>query len=330
MIIGILSATPKGPFFDTVLKDLQAIAHKNTETDGKNENLDLPQVHAFNSLKDIFTDARFNTSVEQHMCSSLELAVHALESDRYEELKTSILGRWLIATSWAVRNCGLMLMKALITRMNDGTNILSSKAPSSSRRCSSPIYHKYPNVPELILRLLTHNDAVDSEGLHQGVTLPEKLVSQAQHVFPALEIIEQSGIPKQYHAEIRKASWNHLEGPVWAIRDKAAKALSYLPKSDAIESEVKHCLQSSCSSQNSLHGRLLYLRYLTTRLGLDSEGKSTYIVIASNTDTSFPPRHACDIPGNVKSFSVYDPRKSLSHHQIDLHQLTSRHVRSDQ
>ncbi|KAL8894426.1 MAG: hypothetical protein Q9192_004333, partial [Flavoplaca navasiana] len=254
MIIGILSATPKGPFFDDVLKDLQAIAHIKTETDGNYENLDLPQVHAFNCLKDIFTDARFNTSVEQHMCSSLELAVHALESDR-----------------WEVRNCGSMLMKALITRMNDGTNTHSSKAPSSSRHTSSPIYHKFPNVPELILRLLTHKDAVDSEGLHQGVTLPEKLVSQAQHVFPALEIIEQSGIPKQYYAEIRKASWDHLEGPVWAIRDKAAKALSYLPKSDAIESEVKRCLQSSCSSQNSLHGRLLYLRYLTTRFGFDSE-----------------------------------------------------------
>lgn len=201
-----------------------------------------------------------------------------------------------------------MLMKALITRMNDGTNTLSSKAPSSSRHTSSPIYHKYPNVPELILRLLTHKDAIDSEGLHEGVTLPEKLVSQAQHVFPALEIIEQSGIPKQYYAEIRKASWDHLEGPVWAIRDKAAKALSYLPKSDAIKSEVQHCLQSSGSSQNSLHGRLLYLRYLTTRFGLDSEGKGSYIPLASNTDTSFLSRHACGILGNVRSLSDYDPR----------------------
>ncbi|KAL8645259.1 MAG: hypothetical protein Q9226_007379 [Calogaya cf. arnoldii] len=222
MITGILSATPKGAFFDTVIQDLQAIAHVNTDKGSEDEQLDLPQVHAFNCLKDIFTDARFNNSVEQHMSASLELGVHALESDR-----------------WAVRNCGLMLMKALITRMNDGTNTLSSKAPSSHRHVSSLVYDKYPNVPDLLLRLLTHKDVIDSERLHKGVAVPDTLISQAQHVFPALEIIEQSGIPRKFGIEIRQASWNHLEGPVWAIRDKAAKALSYLPHSNAIEND-KH------------------------------------------------------------------------------------------
>lgn len=91
MIAGILSATPKGAFFDTVIQDLQAIANVETDIDSKDEHLDLPQVHAFNCLKDIFTDARFNTSVEQHMSASLELAVHALESDRYEVLMQTLL-----------------------------------------------------------------------------------------------------------------------------------------------------------------------------------------------------------------------------------------------
>ena len=86
MITGILSATPKGAFFDTVIQDLQAIAGVETGIDSNNEHLDLPQVHAFNCLKDIFTDARFNTSVERHVSASLELAVHAVESDRYEDL----------------------------------------------------------------------------------------------------------------------------------------------------------------------------------------------------------------------------------------------------
>ncbi|KAI4089386.1 MAG: hypothetical protein LQ339_008555 [Xanthoria mediterranea] len=261
MITGILSATPKGAFFDTVIRDLQAIAQLETDIDSKDEHLDLPQVHAFNCLKDIFTDARFNTAVEQHMSASLELAVHALESDR-----------------WAVRNCGLMFMKALITRMNDGTNTLSSKAPSSHRRVSSLVYEKYPNVPDLLLRLLTHEDVIDSERLHKGVAVPDTLLTQAQHVFPALEIIEQSGIPTKYYTEIWQASWNHLEGPVWALRDKAAKALSYLPNSNAIETEVRRSLQSSWSRQNSLHGRLLYLRYLIIRLRSDSQGLHAVLI----------------------------------------------------
>ncbi|KAL8776544.1 MAG: hypothetical protein Q9213_008227 [Squamulea squamosa] len=258
MITGILSATPKGNFFNTVIEDLQAVARTVIGTDSEDEQIEMPQVHAFNCLKDIFTDARFNVSVEQHMSASLEIAVNGLDSNR-----------------WAIRNCGLMLMKALITRLNDGTNMLSNRASSSHRHVSALVYDKYPNVPDLLLRLLTYEDALNNQRLEQGVIVADTLVLRAQRVFPALEIIEQSGIPKKYHSEIRQASWSHLEGPVWAIRDKAAKSLSYLPKGEAITVEVKRCLQSPWSTQNALHGRLLYVRYLVARLKSNSEALHT-------------------------------------------------------
>ncbi|KAL8775229.1 MAG: hypothetical protein Q9209_000235 [Squamulea sp. 1 TL-2023] len=260
MITGILSATPKGDFFNTVIQDLQAVARTAIETDSKDEHMEMPQVHAFNCLKDIFTDARFNICVEQHMSASLEIAIRGLDSNR-----------------WAIRNCGLMLMKALITRLNDGTNTLSSKTSSSHRHVSTLVYDKYPNVPDLLLRLLTYKDALNNQTLEQEVTVADTLVIRAQRVFPALEIIEQSGIPKRYHLEIRQASWSHLEGPVWAIRDKAAKSLSYLPQGEAITVEVKRCLQSPWSTQNALHGRLLYVQYLVARLKSDSEGLHTVL-----------------------------------------------------
>ncbi|KAL8920823.1 MAG: hypothetical protein Q9172_004329 [Xanthocarpia lactea] len=236
LITGILSATPKGDFFDTVMYDLQAMAHTASDINNTDEHLDLPQVHAFNCLKDIFTDARFNVSVEKHVSASLELAVDAL-----------------------------------ITRLNDGTNTHSNKAPSSYRHATSPVYDKFPNVPDLMLRLLTQDDALNSERLQQRITVADALVLRAQRVFPALEIIEQSGIPKMYYSEILQASWSHLEGSVWAIRDKAAKALSYLPNGEAIQTETRRCLQLPPSNQNSLHGRLLYVRYLVARLKSDSE-----------------------------------------------------------
>lgn len=220
-------------------------------------------------------------------------------------------------------------MKALITRMNDGTNTLSCKAPSSHKHVSSLVYDKYPNVPDLLLRLLTHKDVIDSERLQEGVAVPDTLLSQAQHVFPALEIIEQSGIPRKYCTEIRQASWNHLEGPVWAIRDKAAKALSYLPDSNAIETEVRRCLQSPWSRQNSLHGRLLYLRYLIIRLQSDSEGMSIYLPLASKADTLFPSRFTCCIPTDPKAFSDHGRTKSLPHYQIDLYYYACGHLRNN-
>ena len=44
----------------------------------------LPQVHALNSLKDIFTDARFGLCVEVYVANGLEIAASCLESHMYD------------------------------------------------------------------------------------------------------------------------------------------------------------------------------------------------------------------------------------------------------
>ncbi|KAL8734098.1 MAG: hypothetical protein Q9181_003306 [Wetmoreana brouardii] len=261
MITGILSAKLGDEFFSTVVRDLQAIAGAEIKGDTNDEHIQLPQVHAFNCLKDIFTDGRFGGSVQHHMSTSLELAVDALESVR-----------------WAIRNCGLMLIKALITRLHDGTNTASSRASSSHRRLSTLVYDKYKNLPDLILRLLIPMDSTDVDEAQSEATSTGTFVLRAQRVFPALEVIEQSGIPKYHQAEIRQAVWKHLEGPVWAIRDKAAKALSYLPASDGIKNEMEYTLQKTWSTQNALNGRLLYVRYLYARLRRDADKSSEGIL----------------------------------------------------
>lgn len=82
MITGILTAYPEGVFFDRVLRDLQSIADSTTIPDGSGKRVQLPQVHAFNCLKDIFTETKFASWVEQHVSDSLEIAVRALESNQ--------------------------------------------------------------------------------------------------------------------------------------------------------------------------------------------------------------------------------------------------------
>ncbi len=47
------------------------------------QDLRLPQVHALNCLKDIFTDALLGTASEPHIADSLEIAVDCLESKVY-------------------------------------------------------------------------------------------------------------------------------------------------------------------------------------------------------------------------------------------------------
>ncbi len=79
LLTGILAAYPSGSFFDHVILDLQAIADAPTEGSGSLAEQRLPQVHALNCLKDIFTDARFGASTEGHVALSLGIAMSSLE-----------------------------------------------------------------------------------------------------------------------------------------------------------------------------------------------------------------------------------------------------------
>ena len=80
IITGVLAASPGSPFFKDALLDLQAIAD-GPLSDGEDlGDARLPQVHALNCLKDIFTDARFGTGTEEFMGDTLEIAASCLES----------------------------------------------------------------------------------------------------------------------------------------------------------------------------------------------------------------------------------------------------------
>ncbi|MCJ1464709.1 hypothetical protein MMC07_003322 [Pseudocyphellaria aurata] len=249
IITGILSASPSGEFFDEVILDLQAIADLPLKTFEHFENLRLPQVHALNCLKDIFTDALLGPASEPHVAVTLEIAAGCLESDL-----------------WAMRNCGLMLFKALIRRLNGGTDTASTKASSSHRSLSKLAYEKYPNLPNIILRLLYQTPEKPLNASVDGIeTLSLSL--QAQWVFPALEILERSGFPLQHRIDIEEAVRRHMASPIWAIREKAAKTLALVTNDEDLNAEIRTLLKPSNISQNCLHGRLLCVRSMISRIG---------------------------------------------------------------
>ena len=80
IITGVLAACVGEQFFDDVVLKLQAMAKEPTGTDLGY----LPQVHALNSLKDIFTDARFGLCIEIYVADGLEIAASCLESHMYD------------------------------------------------------------------------------------------------------------------------------------------------------------------------------------------------------------------------------------------------------
>lgn len=154
-----------------------------------------------------------------------------------------------------------MLFKALVRRLNGGTDTGSSRASSSHRTFSTKVYNKYPNLPDLVLRLLQPMDSPVKNRIGHTNEIPSIIsLTQAQRVFPALEIIERSGMPSQHRMGIKEAIWYHMESPVWSIREKAAKALSCVLDDNDRSTEIKALLQINWWSQNALHGKLLYLR----------------------------------------------------------------------
>ena len=159
-----------------------------------------------------------------------------------------------------------MLFKALLRRLNGGTDTASTKASSSYRSSSQLVYQRFPNLQALLLRLLdnglnSRSEIFEAEN-HNDLDVKS---TNAQSVFAAFEIIERSGIPPAYEADVRNALWRYAGSPSWSIREKAAKASSLVVDDRDIEKEVTALLVPHFRSQNILHGRLLCLRSLIGR-----------------------------------------------------------------
>ena len=83
LIIGILTAHVEDDFFDNILLDLQAIADMPIEGSLSAQELSLSQVHALNSLKDVFADARLGARSEPYVADSLDIAANCLDCTVY-------------------------------------------------------------------------------------------------------------------------------------------------------------------------------------------------------------------------------------------------------
>ena len=168
----------------------------------------------------------------------------------------------LVVASWTIRNGGLMLLKALINRLHGGTDIFSTTAPSSRRRSNQTVYQRYPTMSTVILRLLWGGQGT------QEMQAPSTNPS-IQTIVPAMEMIEHFGIPRTHGDEIRQAVDVFLGSPYWALRDKAAKARSSCVAFSTVVKECQELLENDFPTQNTLHGRLLALKWLLRRVRRD-------------------------------------------------------------
>ncbi|KAL0473189.1 putative death-receptor fusion protein domain-containing protein [Neurospora intermedia] len=245
LVAGILTANAESPSFNEVFSELEEIGKKpvtQAETDGSN----LPQVHALNSLREIFKSSLLSKKAEAYLARTLQLAANNLKSE-----------------VWAIRNCGLLLLRSLIDCLlgtGESKAIIESGWDGVSVRIS---YNKYPTLPGVILGLLESANKALGE---------DAKTAAAEAVFPALDIIRRAGPPESYRAELQGHIEGYLDSHLWHVREIAARTLcSFLLQGDWV-AEIQRLLEESEDRANRIHGVLLLTRFVLerkTNLGAD-------------------------------------------------------------
>ena len=79
LIVGTLCALPSTTFFDTAIQKVFMVARREPKPSEISET-NLPQVHALNILKSVFTTTKLSATSEAYMVTGLEVAAASLQS----------------------------------------------------------------------------------------------------------------------------------------------------------------------------------------------------------------------------------------------------------
>jgi hypothetical protein len=159
--------------------------------------------------------------------------------------------------SWAIRNCGLLLLRSLIDNLFGTSESKTSVEAGWDGRTTRVPYHKFPALPGVLMNLLEMGKQ------SQGILIGSQT---AESVFPALDIIRRAGPPEAHRDQLYDSiSW-YLGSRIWHVREIAARTLcSFLLRSDWIVT-AKRLLAGSEGSANRSHGVLLTLKFLLEKL----------------------------------------------------------------
>ncbi|KAJ6155183.1 hypothetical protein N7470_005749 [Penicillium chermesinum] len=245
LVTGILASSPNSPFFKLAMEGLFEISRLSVDYDKEEQYLELPQVHAINCLKDVFTNTKIGPFTEPFIMSALTLSAERLGSP-----------------IWALRNSGLMLFRALLTRICRLT--VGTKAgfggPSGSEPGAKISFLKYPGLIELLSSLLAPS---------VGNTVYEGSDIVTERIFPALELIgEKIPTPDDNSDKVlRGLVVEHFSSPVWGIREHAARVYASLMARQDILQDIRRLLGllGTGSSENLIHGVSLCFRYSLRR-----------------------------------------------------------------
>ncbi|OJJ47298.1 hypothetical protein ASPZODRAFT_65750 [Penicilliopsis zonata CBS 506.65] len=247
LVTGVLSSTLRGPLFQQVITELLEITGLLAEQSETTQDMELPQVHAMNCLKDIFTNNKLGPRTEAYVMPALTLSAERMGSP-----------------IWNLRNSGLMLFRALLTRMYrdiPGAR-LGFGGESGSEPGARVSFHKYPGLMQLV------SDLLAPEGLNKVIEAGS-IDMVTERVFPALELVGEK-IPMLSDNDdttLRDLVLHWINSPVWGIREHAARVYASLLNRSDILQELQKLIdfESQQTSQNLLHGKAMCIRYALRR-----------------------------------------------------------------
>ncbi|KMP05614.1 hypothetical protein CIRG_05295 [Coccidioides immitis RMSCC 2394] len=254
IVTGIATSQPGGNLFRQIMEELQNISRTSPMETTDKPDLELPQVHALNCLKDIFTNTNLAQSTEPYVMPSLNISANCLGSN-----------------IWAIRNCGLMLFRSLINRMSRPTPESRRGIfimPGSDSNHSVP-FEKYHGLVPLLSGLL--DTPVSNEKDHESETSRGwDLSILTERVFPALELIgnKAPARPSSDDDILKRLALSQFSNPVWGIRDHAARTYVTLVKRADLLQTAQELSSPELRTQlpNQVHGLLLCIKYLLQKL----------------------------------------------------------------
>ncbi|EAS34462.3 HEAT repeat protein [Coccidioides immitis RS] len=254
IVTGIATSQPGGNLFRQIMEELQNISRTSPMETTDKPDLELPQVHALNCLKDIFTNTNLAQSTEPYVMPSLNISANCLGSN-----------------IWAIRNCGLMLFRSLINRMSRPTPESRRGIfimPGSDSNHSVP-FEKYHGLVPLLSGLL--DTPVSNEKDHESeASRGWDLSILTERVFPALELIgnKAPARPSSDDDILKRLALSQFSNPVWGIRDHAARTYVTLVKRADLLQTAQELSSPELRTQlpNQVHGLLLCIKYLLQKL----------------------------------------------------------------
>ena len=225
-------------FFHSFIKKASSVVSAARSGETTSTIQEMPQVHAFNCLREIMTNSRFRSASQNHVFTVLELACSQLSS-----------------REWPIRNCALMLLRACLNRLNKqrdtGVMLNGDHDPSTANNSSGCV--------ELAFNLLKTNTQLGDQRHLLGLKEEENHAEVAK-TFAALDLIDRLQLSSDSFLPFRPLTTALLRSPIWAIRARAAELLAKFAGETSIMAIAAELDSLPLLTTNNLHGYLICVR----------------------------------------------------------------------